>query len=356
MITILWRVFSNLSLIKKHKLFLNLPSIINLIKFLALPRNGRVRYKPIQISCYITDRCTLKCNFCPHHSLYRNENYPFLHNPLQDMSFETFRKTIDIFPETIRITLAGVGEPFLNKNIFKMIDYAISNRKLITVISNGTLLNDNLDELLKRKIFSLCISLNVEDQMGFYNLTNNKKYDFNSMVSTLQEFTKKNNGKIKINLTYVVSKKNIFNIDNVLNFVRRELSGVSTVMFHNVIYFGIDQRYPLGETLRDDDMEVVNYLEQLRKQANSYPFQIIFPQLRNTKSGITCDDFFRHLLVDAEGNVSGCGRSITPQKEFGNIFKEGQDVWNNDYFQKMRLMSLRKEFNQHPVCKNCMGS
>ena len=194
MITVLWRVFSNLSLIKKHKLFLNLPSIINLIKFLAIPRSGRVGYKPIQISCYITDRCTLNCNFCPHHSIYRNENYPFLHNPLQDMSFEAFRKTIDIFPETIRITLAGVGEPFLNKNIFKMIDYAICNRKLITVISNGTLLNDNLDELLNRKIFSLCISLNVENQMGFYKLTNNKKYDFNSIVSTLQEFTKKNNG------------------------------------------------------------------------------------------------------------------------------------------------------------------
>ena len=224
------------------------------------------------------------------------------------------------------------------------------------MISNGTLLNDNLDELLNRKIFSLCISLNVENQMGFYKLTNNKKYDFNSIVSTLQEFTKKNNGKIKFNLTYVVSKKNIFNIDNILDFVRRELSGVSMVMFHNVIYFGIDQRYPLDESLRDDDMEVVNYLEQLRKQANSYPFQIVLPQLKKTKCRITCDDVFRHLLVDAGGNVSGCGRSITPQKEFGNIFKEGQDVWNNAYFQKMRLMSLRKEFNQHPVCKNCMGS
>ena len=356
MMTILWRVFDNLSFIKKHKLFFNPPSIINLIKFLALPRRGRVRYKPIQISCYITDKCTLNCNFCPHHSPHRNKHYPFLHNSLQDMTFETFRKIIDTFPETIRITLTGTGEPFLNRNIFKMIDYAISNRKLITVISNGTLLKNNLDELLKRNIFSLCISLNVESQMEFYKLANNEQYNFDSIVFILQEFIKKNNRKIKLNLTYVVSKKNIFNIDNVLNFVREKLPDVSAVLFLNVIYFGIEQIYPLEETLRDDDLEVVNYLEQLKKQTNDYPFQIVLPQLKNTIKGITCDDFFTHLLIDAEGNVSGCGRAITPQKEFGNIFEEGRGVWNNDYFQKMRLMSLRKEFNQHPVCKNCMGS
>jgi radical SAM protein with 4Fe4S-binding SPASM domain len=354
--TILWKVFDSLSFIKKQKLFFNTPSIINLIKFLTLPRRGRVRYKPIQISCYITDKCTLNCNFCPHHSPYRNKNYPFLHNPLQDMSLETFRGIIGAFPETIRITLTGVGEPFLNRNIFKMIDYAISNRKLVTVISNGTLLKDNLYELLKRKIFSLCISLNVEDQIEFYKLTNNEKYNFDSIVFALQEFIKENNRKIKLNLTYVVSKKNIFNIDNVLNFIREKLPDVSTVIFHNVIYFGIEQGYPLEETLRDDDQEVVNYFEQIKKQINDYPFQIVLPQLKNTEKGITCDDVFAHLLIDAEGNVSSCGRAITPQKEFGNIFKEGPGVWNNDYFQKMRLMSLRKEFNQHPVCIHCMGS
>jgi len=272
------------------------------------------------------------------------------------MSFETFRKIIDTFPETIRITLTGTGEPFLNRNVFKMIDYAISKRKLITVISNGTLLKDNLDELLKRKIFSLCISLNVESQVEYYKLTNNEKYGLNNIVSALQEFTKKNNRKIKLNLTYVVSKKNIFNIDNILNFVREELPDVSTVMFLNVIYFGIEQEYSVEGTIRDDDHEVVKYLEQLRKQINNYPFQIVLPQLKNTIKGIHCDDFFTQLHIDAEGNVGSCGRSITPQKEFGNIFKEGRDIWNNDYFQKMRLMSLRDEFNQHPVCKNCMGS
>ncbi len=356
MMTVLQRVFYNLSFIIKHNLLFDIPVIINLIKFLALPRKGRVRYKPIQISCYLTDKCTLNCNFCPHHSLYRDKNYPFLHNPLQDMSFETFRRVIDTFPETIRITLAGVGEPFLNRDIFRMIDYAISNRKLITVISNGTLLEDNIEELLKRRIFSLCISLNVESQIEYYKLTNNSKYEFNSIVSALQNFTKKNNGRIKLNLTYVVSKQNIFNIDKILRFVEEKLPDVSSVIFHNVIYFGIEQEYPLEETLRDDDIEVVNYLEQLKKRVNDYPFEIVFPQLRNTKGAITCEDLFTHLLIDSEGNVSNCGRCITPQKEFGNFFKDGREVWNNDYFQKMRLMSLKKEFNQHPVCKNCMGS
>jgi radical SAM protein with 4Fe4S-binding SPASM domain len=355
MMTIIWKVFNNLSFIKKHGLFLTPSSTVNIIKYLTLPRRKKVSYQPIQISFYITDKCTLNCNFCPHHSPDRNKHYPFLHNSLQDMKFETFRRIIDTFPEAIRITLTGVGEPFLNVNIFKMIDYAISSRKLITVISNGTLLKDSLDELAKRMIYSLSVSLNVESQIEYYKLTNSEKYDLNSIVSALQEFTKKINRRTKLNLTYVVSRKNIFNIDNVLDFVNEELPDASTVVFHNVIYFGIEQGYPLEETLRDDDLEVVNYLAQLKKKLKKYPFQIVLPQLKNTIKGITCNDFFAHLLIDADGNVSGCGRSITPQKEFGNIFGEGRDVWNNDYFQEMRLMSLRKEFDRHPVCKNCMG-
>ncbi len=350
------KIFENLPIIIKHKLFLNLSSVVNIIKYLTLPKKEIVQYKPLQISCYITDKCTLKCNFCPHHSPYRNEEYPFLHNSLPDMSFETFKKIVNAFPEAIRIMLAGVGEPFLNKDIFKMIDYAISKKKLITIISNGTLLKKNLNELLKRKIFSLCVSLNVESQTEFYRLTNNKEYDFNNIVSALQEFLKKNKKQIKLDLTYVVSKRNVFNIDKVLNFVKEKLPDVSKVMFHNVIYFGIEQKYPLKETLRDDDLEVVNYIEQIKKQVKNYPFQIVLPQLKRIKSGILCDDFFTQLHIDAEGNVSGCGRSITPQEEFGNIFQEGRDVWNNDFFQRMRVMSIKKEFNEHPVCKNCMGS
>ncbi len=350
------KIFKNLPFIVKHKQFFDVPTIANLIKSRILPKKEIVQYKPLEISCYITDECTLKCNFCPHHSLYRNKNYPFLHNSLQDMSFETFKKIIDTFPETIRITLAGVGEPFLNRNIFKMMDYAISKKKLITIISNGTLLKKNLNELLKRKLFSLCVSLNVESQTEFYRLTNNKEYGFDNIVSALQEFLEKSKKQIKLDLTYVVSKRNVFNIDKILNFVKEKLPDVSKVMFHNVIYFGIEQKYPLKETLCDDDLEVVNYIEQIKKQVNNYPFQIVLPQLKRIRSGISCDDFFTQLHIDAEGNVSGCGRSITPQKEFGNIFQEGKDVWNNDFFQKMRVMSIKKEFNQHPVCKNCMGS
>ena len=352
------KILNNFKYLVDRSEFIKGSYLLNFAEYLILPKKEQVLYHPLQLTCYITDTCTLNCNFCPHHSMYRNRDYPYLHNPLENMTLPNFERIIDLIPHTPRISLCGVGEPFLNRDIYNMIDYAIKRKKLVLIITNGTLLKDHIDEIVKRKIFGINISLNCTNQDEFRKLTNSTAHEFDEIVSNIQELihkAKKNN--IKTSLSFVVSRSRLHDIEKTLAYVNDTFRGISKVMFHNMIYFGIEGEYSLEEVMTESDLEVKTFLQNIKKDFEKYPFEIELPKLKPLDSHeILCNDFFTQMHVDSNGNVSGCGKSIAPSPDFGNILKEGAEVWNNPFFKKMRKMSISKEFSGNPVCKHCVGS
>ena len=140
-----------------------------------------------------------------------------------------------------------------------------------------------------------------------------------------------------------------------MEFVKDNLPGISKVMFHNIIYFGIDELYPLSAIMSQSDAEIVQHIEEARARSVQYPFAVDFPILKPEVSEVLgCSDFFTQLHIDAEGNAGGCGCSIAPNKDFGNILSEGIGVWNNLYFRGMRSMAINSSLKKHPVCRNCV--
>ena len=62
------------------------------------------------------------------------------------MTFERFKEILAYFPKkySTHITITAEGEPFLNKDIFKMIEYAKKERNLfVNSSTNGVLLTDD---------------------------------------------------------------------------------------------------------------------------------------------------------------------------------------------------------------------
>ena len=82
--------------------------------------------------------------------------------------------------------------------------------------------------------------------------------------------------------------------------------------------------------------------------------KIDFPLLFNSNFKKYCQWFFRNIAIDGAGNIGGCGRVMNPSEDYGNIFKEGRDVWNNEYFQKMRGKFLDPKTELIKCCKNCV--
>lgn len=114
-----------------RKRFIN--ACLNFVsKFLKTPH---VLGLPEQIIIESTNMCNLKCPLCPtgFSGIKRKEGF---------LAIQNFRKIIDEIGEYIYyLGLTSYGEPFLNKDILKMISYAKSKGILVLIYTNAQLID-----------------------------------------------------------------------------------------------------------------------------------------------------------------------------------------------------------------------
>ena len=93
-------------------------------------------------SIYIepTSRCNELCQQCPRTLLSREDD--------RDLSFDSFRYIVDQFPVLERVVLHGLGEPLLNKDLPRMIQYLKARGTYVLFNSNGILLNEKRGQAL----------------------------------------------------------------------------------------------------------------------------------------------------------------------------------------------------------------
>lgn len=115
-----------------------------------IPKNNDMRFE-------VTTSCNYNCIICPRDKLTRK---------IETMSIDLFKKLFDkINSETNQystLTFPGMGEPLLDKNLIKKINYAKKKKKNLDVLilSNGSLLTpDKFKEFENSGVSSIRISL-----------------------------------------------------------------------------------------------------------------------------------------------------------------------------------------------------
>ena len=103
-----------------------------------------------QCEFVITTRCSVKCKYCC------NLMPLFDEKTHSDLSFEDFKKDFDILVNNVnrirKFCILG-GEPLINKELYKMVDYIGNNEKIdiIEIVSNGTIIpSKELIETIKK--------------------------------------------------------------------------------------------------------------------------------------------------------------------------------------------------------------
>ena len=116
-----------------------------------------MKFKKIYIE--ITNKCNLNCSFC---SKDKRE--------LKSISVKDFEKImIKINNYTDFICLHIKGEPLLHKDLDKILYITQKYNKKVIITTNGTLLKDKLDILLKyNNIYQINISLHSENNKNNY--------------------------------------------------------------------------------------------------------------------------------------------------------------------------------------------
>ena len=331
--------------------YINQPAFLfNLIKAKIFGLSPFLKYLPPTLTLWVTDRCNLKCNFC----LKNKPDIDYRHKLLPDMTFNTFKKIMQMFSHARNISFIGQGEPLLNNNIFRMFEYLARKGKRINLVTNGVL----IDSAMARKIMSynleaVRVSLKAASGEDYEAITACPSEYYNRVIDGIKYLVEAKvilRKNTKVIIQYVIIRSKVNEMKAVVDI--GDFLGIDRVDFLNYIPFGIFNEEGARESLFSDDNEVLDIINEIK--AKPHKVSIGWPPLllRKDYPGL-CYSLFCNLGIDSLGNVGMCDRVVPPDEKYGNIFKD-KNIWNSKLFVEAREKNLFNKENLPPRCKYCV--
>jgi radical SAM protein with 4Fe4S-binding SPASM domain len=325
-----------------------------------LRRRPKVIGLPIHIQVESTNACNLRCATCHRDLLYPKSTM---------MKFNDFKLLYDeIRPENINVS--GLGEPFLNPDIFKMIGYAKESGSAVNCASNFTLVGKKIDQIITSGIDQIKISVDAADAETFLKIRAKDLHD--TLTDNIRKLTeaKKKQGADKpaLRFNYALQRDNIDQLIDTIHLAA-ELN-IPAIYIQYLEYIDREERKKrlVGnmspENLKKTLLQVESVADKLGITTNiniwMRDFDIFYNKMRPAEEFIPnskkCYFPWFTSWVDADGTVRPC--PIIPwQREeahMGNAFKEKFSViWNNEKYQNLRRALARGERPYGP-CKTCI--
>jgi len=156
---------------------------------------------------FITSRCNLNCNACFYKSSLNNKS---------DMSFLQISKIINNIPHTKAVLITG-GEPFLNEDIFSILQLLIKNYT-ISVNTNGfltTKIKEVIEKLLdgnpKNNVY---VYVSIDGSEITHNSMRKNNLSYMKAIDTLRLLTAIRNKycRLKVCVSSIISPQNYMEI------------------------------------------------------------------------------------------------------------------------------------------------
>jgi len=264
------------------------------------------------------------------------------------MKFDNFKKIVDeCGPYLFNLTLWNWGEPFLNKDVYSMIEYAKSKRIFVRVSTNGHLLKDskNIERVVRSGMDELIFSLDGASESTF--LKYRKSGDFKGVMNNLRamvEAKKRLRSRTPfIELQFIVMRHNEHEIPKIRRIAKEigvDKLKLKTVSLEttNALAFG-------------GDRERIKQYKPKNKKYTRYTDDMRRKEVRNG-----CLRLWVSSVINWDGTVSPCCNDPNRIFNFGNIFEANfTEVWNGTKYAAFRKAILNNKNNIN-MCRNCSGS
>ncbi len=314
----------------------------------------RCKNDPLQICLFVTDRCTLSCKWCLRQidsSKYYSSNFDKMRS---DITFERAKEILQYFPNTGHVNFAGFGEPLMVDDLFK-INSEFKKRPMRTsMITNGTLLLDRMNDVLNARFCYVSVSLNSLDSEDYASTCGSSENTFNQVVNGIQSLAKKRkSSKPRLHVSFVLTR-DLFSRTQEIIKLAKEVNA-DTLDLHNLIPHENNSGY--DGILTTDDEEVVSRIAEWKKE--KHDLQINWPTLVQKglkKPENMCTPLWNWLGIDMEGNTAGCHKAMGTSQDYGNLFKDGKAVWNNEFRREIRSYFLDNNKFVLDCCRTCVVS
>lgn len=289
---------------------------------------------PVHITIEPTNICNLCCPVCETGS-------DILDRKRGNMSFDNFKNIIDkIHNFTNSIIFYYMGEPFLNKDCYRMIGYAKEKSIYMNVCTNGNIVD--VAKIIDSGIDEVCF------QIGGITEESHRQYRVGSTLSEV--------------------------ISNVRNLVGKRASlGASCpkiilgliVMRHNE--HEINGFYQLAKQLGVDEARLsepcLRTVEQARKFLPDDERFWLYDRVAFDNGLLRpkriphnrCNWIYFSSVILWNGDVVPCCRDVHGKNVMGNILEDNfSDIWNGDEYRKFRKAVASRQ-GELELCNLCSG-
>ncbi len=264
-----------------------------------------------------TNYCNLKCSMC---------NYRFMSRQKEHMTFKLFKKIIDEirhYPFVSGIDIQMWGEPFLNKDIFKMVDYSVDKVPIVRLNTNGMLLNDkNTKRLMATPIKHFTISIDATTKETYDKIRCGG--DFDTVIKNTKKFLKaKGKGNRPYTVVQIIEMKH--NKSELDAFKEQWKDLADEVDIVRLSSFS-------NPNTNYDDNKIQDY------DHDSVPF---------------CGILWNRMCIYSNGDVPFCYADYDGKNLLGNVYESKIiDIWNSDKIFRLRN-NFRRNKNLPKECRYC---
>ena len=183
---------------------------------------------PRKIDLDITSTCNLRCSYC---YFFSSEGDTGVDRPLEEwLKFleECARCSV------MEVTISG-GEPLFRKDFREIIEAVVKNRMRFSVLSNGTLLNDDIVGFLKST--NRCNSFQVSVDGPGPEVHDKLRGDgsFEKAINGLKILLKH---KMPATVRVTIHKHNVYKLDEIAKVLLEDI-GLSSFSTNSALYAGL---------------------------------------------------------------------------------------------------------------------
>ena len=320
-----------------------IPSVIEIKRFMGFGRSESMPL-PEFAQIEVTTKCNFRCIACSRTSLNDNRLN-------RNMSIEEFKYIVDQIKSLKTVKLQGLGEPFLNRDITQMAQYAKGKGLKVMTISNGSIipLADTL------KFFDeVIISFDSSDKTNFEFLRKGANFgDIENNLKRLVSLKKELLLNLKIKINVVISHLNYKEIPTIAEIANN--IGLEGIIFVEVENWFTENQSEFKESAefvrnaRSKSLEISTLISEVSKRYRN--IKVI--HLSGVKRKPNCTWSFYSTFITVDGYVTPC--CIRMDKDlfyFDNIFKKDfTQIWNSKKIRDFRLSNIQNSVN--PICDFC---
>lgn len=280
-------------------------------------------YAPLVIFIDPCNLCDLCCSFCPQSQWGKRER--------GFMSYQLFtealNQAIELKPQ--RINLFCFGEPFLNKDIFRMIRYATERNQWIRMHCNAKSLDeDKARQLLKSGLSELRFSFDTPNKELYNKMRIGGDYD-STLENIIRFLTLQKEGGYRYPLVH---------LQEIVPFVPDQKPKNSRA--YCGLFKGFDVNFQARYMHNFADVQIKSEFSQLKKQAGG-------------KS--PCQQIYSRIVIAFDGKIHACCLDSEGHNIIGDLTKGDTiaSAWNGPEMQRIRRLTNQRALKGLKPCDTC---